>query len=113
MKDAAGKPPAIVVNIAVSRRLGPGILDEDPSANAGDGTLMTLAEAIVRTAFDALAGLSFAELLAAVNAALLSDPATLMRNIQSPTAASGVGDAGTSNYSNEPLLTPKQPVVSR
>ncbi len=113
--DGVSKPSedVIVITIAASRRLGPGAREDAPPPLPDNGTPMTLAEAIARTAFDALPGLSFAQLQAAVNAALLSDPATLMRKIQSPSAASGVGDAGTSNYSNEPLLTPKQPVVSR
>jgi len=87
----------------------------DPSliANAANGTGMTLAEAIAHTAFDAQPGLSFSALTAAVDIALRSDPATLLRYIQSPSAVSGVGDAGLSNYANEPLRTPKQPVVSR
>ena len=62
---------------------------------------------------DAQPGLSFSALQAAANTALLTDPATLMRYIQSPNAVSGVGDAGLSNYANEPLRTPKQPVVSQ
>jgi hypothetical protein len=85
----------------------------DPGTNSANGTQMTLAEAIVRTAFDAQPGLSFSTLQSAVNTALLMDPATLMRYIQSPNAVSGVGDAGFSNYANEPLTTPKQPAVSR
>jgi hypothetical protein len=85
----------------------------EAGANFEEGNPMTLAEAIVRTAFDAEPGLSLPTLRAAVNAALLTDPATLMRYIQSPIVVSGVGDAGLSNYANEPLRTPKQPVVSR
>jgi hypothetical protein len=84
-----------------------------PATSAPDGKPMTLAEAIVRTAFDAQPGLSFSVLQAAANTALLMDPATLIRYIQSPNAVSGVGDAGLSNYANEPLRPPKQPVVSR
>ena len=85
----------------------------DPGANAANGSTMTLAEAIAQTAFDAQPGLSFSSLQAAANIALLADPATLLRNVQSSRAISGVGDAGISNYANEPLRTPKQPVVSR
>jgi hypothetical protein len=87
--------------------------DLGPATSAPDGKPMTLAEAIVRTAFDAQPGLSFSALQTAANTALLTDPATLMRYIQSPNAVSGVGDAGLSNYANEPLRTPKQPVVSQ
>ena len=47
----------------------------DPGAN---GIPMTLAEAILRTAFDAKAGLSFAELQDAMNATLRMDPAALI-----------------------------------
>ena len=74
---------------------------------------MTLAEAIIRAAFEAEPGLSLFTLQDAANAAIRMDPAALLRYIQSPSAISGVGDAGVSNYANEPLLTPKQPVVSR
>ena len=74
---------------------------------------MTLAEAIARTAFDADPSLSFSTVQAAVNAALLADPAKLLQSIESPRAASGGGDAGQSNYANEPLRIPKQPAVSR
>jgi hypothetical protein len=81
--------------------------------DSANGLEMTLAEAIIRTAFDADPRLAFRELQDAVNAALRMDPETLIRNIQSPSAASAVGDAGLSNYANEPLLTPKQPAVSR
>ena len=85
----------------------------DPGANSANGNQMTLAEAIAHTAFDAQPGLSFPSLQAAVDIALRSDPATLLRDVQSSRAISGVGDAGTGNYANEPLRTPKQPVVSR
>ena len=83
-----------------------------PPAAIEDPTL-TLAEAIVRTALDAQPGLSLPALVSAADLALNSDPATLLRYIQSPRAISGVGDAGSSNYANEPLRTPNQPVVSR
>jgi hypothetical protein len=71
-----------------------------------DGRTTTLAEAIAFTAFNAQPGLSLPALQAAVDTALLADPATLLRYIQSPSTLSGVGDAGTSNYANEPLRTP-------
>ena len=94
---------------------GPGQSAGDPSlgGNAADGSLMTLAEAIAFTAFASQPGLSFSSLQAAVDLALRTDPATLLRNIQSSRAVSGVGDAGLSNYANEPLRTPVQPAVSR
>ena len=87
----------------------------DPSfgASPGDGIIMTLAEAIAYAAFNAQPGLSFSSLQGAVDIALRTDPATLLRDVQSSRAISGVGDAGTGNYANEPLRTPKQPVVSR
>lgn len=87
----------------------------DPSfgASLGDGIIMTLAEAIAYAAFNAQPGLSFPSLQGAVDVALRTDPATLLRDVQSSRAISGVGDAGTGNYANEPLRTPKQPVVSR
>lgn len=84
---------------------------------------LTLAEAIALAAFHAQPGLSLPEIRAAVNLALLSDPETLLRRIRSPQSVSGVGDAGTSNYANEPLRVrvlsrspvpvPNPPVVSR
>ena len=83
------------------------------AADPAGGIQMTLAEAIARAAFDAQQGLSLSKLQDAVDVALRTDPETLMRRIQSPRAVSGVGDAGTSNYANEPLRTPQQPVVSR
>ena len=96
---------------------------QDTGANSGGGYPMTLAEAIVQTAFDARPGLSLSALQSAVDSALLAAPATLLRNIQSPRTVSGVGDAGGSNYANEPLRSrvstgtpvpaPNQPVVSR
>lgn len=102
-------------------RNGVGNSPGDPS---GENALsVSLAEAIARTAFDAQPGLSFPALQAAADIALRTDPATLLRNIQSPRTASGVGDAGSSNYANEPLRarvaggtvvpTPNPPVVSR
>ena len=96
---------------------GPGAKSpaEDPA--------LTLAEAIVRTALDAQSGLSLASLQSAADIALVGDPSVLLRYIQSPRAISGVGDAGTSNYANEPLRpgvsdtapvpAPNPPVVSR
>lgn len=85
----------------------------DRGVNFANGNVMTLAEAIALTAFDAQPGLSFASLQTAVDTALRMDPASLLRNILSPRTVSGVGDAGLSNYANEPLRTPNQPVVSR
>ena len=84
---------------------------------------LTLAEAIIRTAFDAQPGLSLPALQSAADIALVGDPAVLLRYIQSPRSISGVGVAGTSNYANEPLRptvsstapvpAPNPPVVSR
>jgi hypothetical protein len=107
--DYKSGPPASPVPSAIAGSNS----QNAPHAGPADGKPMTLAEAIVQTAFDAQPGLSFSGLQAAANTALLTDPATLMRYIQSPNAVSGVGDAGLSNYANEPLRTPKQPVVSQ
>lgn len=96
-------------SVAVASQTGTG----GPRANSADGAQMSLAEAIVRTAFDAEPGLSYPELRDAANAALRMDPAVLLRYIQSSRMISGVGDSGQSNYANEPLLTPRQPAVSR
>jgi len=84
---------------------------------------LTLAEAIVRTALDAQPGLSLSALQSAADIAIVGDPSVLLRYIQSPRSISGVGDAGTSNYANEPLRrgvsnttpvpAPNPPVVSR
>ncbi|MCX6979530.1 MAG: hypothetical protein NTV08_02085 [Verrucomicrobia bacterium] len=96
---------------------GPGAKSkpEDPT--------LTLAEAIVRTALDAQPGLSLSALQSAADIAIVGDPSVLLRYIQSPRSISGVGDAGTSNYANEPLRrgvsntapvpAPNPPVVSR
>lgn len=97
------------IALSANRSSGPGT----EGADAANGIPMTLAEAIIRTAFDSEAGLSLAALQEAVNVALRMDPATLMRSIESPRAASGVGDAGQNSYVNEPLRTPLEPVVSR
>lgn len=89
-----------------------------------DGPSLTLAEAIARTAFDAQPGLSLSDLRSAVDVALNTDPATLLRYVQSSRSVSGVGDAGSSNFANEPLRprtlggnpavpAPNPPVVSR
>lgn len=88
-----------------------------------DGRTMTLAEAIAKTAFDAQPGLSLTALQTAVDTALLTDPEVLLRNITGARSISGVGIAGSSNYSNEPrrspltttttVPTPNQPVVSQ
>lgn len=95
----------------------------DPGSPGRGAVPFTLAEAIARTAFDARPGLSLAELQSAVDVALNTDPATLLRNIQSARTLSGVGDAGSSNIANEPLRArvvagtpvpvPNPPVVSR
>jgi hypothetical protein len=80
------------------------------------GDPMTLAEAIVLTAFNAQTGIPLSAFQTAVDGALLGDPGVLFKQINSPQAISGVGDAGTSNFANEPLIppsTPKPPVVSR
>ena len=89
-----------------------------------EGPSLTLAEAIARTAFDAQPGLSLSDLRSAVDVALNADPATLLRYVQSSRSISGVGDAGSSNFANEPLRprslggnpaisAPNPPVVSR
>lgn len=103
----------------VSLKVMPGALA--PIA-AGEEPALTLAEAIIRTALDALPGIELAALQLAADIALLGDPAVLLRYIQSPRAISGVGDAGMSNYANEPrrpgvagttpIPAPQQPAVS-
>lgn len=108
---------------APSVQHGRQVTDEGLVTNIGDGNRVSLAEAIARTAFDARPGLSLPELHGAVDLALNSDPAALLRNIQSPRTLSGVGDAGSSNYANEPLRArvlgtaavpaPNPPAVSR
>lgn len=89
------------------------VFDPTLDGTAGNGSTMTLAEAIAQTAFQAQPGLSFPSLTNAVDIALRTNPAVLLGNIQGARSVSGVGDAGLSNYANEPLRTPKQPVVSR
>lgn len=112
-------------------RDGKPALDRKPIADTkgavlpavAEGPTITLAEAIVRTALDALPGLDLPSLQAAADIALLGDPSVLLRYIQSARSISGVGDAGTSNYANEPLRpgvagttpvpTPQEPAVSK
>ena len=97
-----------------------------PSAKGpaeAEGTQMPLAEAIARAASEAQPGLALPSLMAAVDIALLTDPSLLIQRIQGPRANSGVGDAGGSNYANEPLRpgvagsspvpTPNAPAVSQ
>lgn len=102
----------------------PGSRNSAGRENEGkDEITISLAEAIAGTALDTQPGLSLPELQAAVDAALLADPDKLLRDILSPRTLSGVGDAGTSNFANEPLrvriagntpvTTPKPPVVSQ
>lgn len=95
---------------------------DSPNSDIANGGPLTLAEAIARTAFDAQPGLSFPELVSAVDVALNTDPATLLQYVQSSRSLSGVGDAGSSNFANEPLRRalggkvvplPEPPVVSR
>lgn len=104
---------------------GKDIVNLDGHAPArGDAQAVTLAEAITRTAFDARPGLTLTDLQSAVEVALNTDPATLLRYVQSSRSISGVGDAGSSNFANEPLRSrtlrgtpaipaPLPPVVSR
>lgn|GEM_PF-996270 len=94
-----------------------------PAVAEGPTSTITLAEAIIRTALDALPGLDLPTLQAAADIALLGDPSVLLRYIQGPRSISGVGDAGTSNYANEPFRpgvagtkpvpTPQEPAVSK
>jgi hypothetical protein len=63
---------------------------------------MTLAEAIVQTAFDSGANASLADIRAAVDFALSGDPLTLFQLVSDPQGISGVGIAGNSNTANEP-----------
>ena len=75
------------------------------------GTRMTLAEAIVQTALDARSGLDPAALVAAADLALIGDPGYLLLAAGDPHGISAVGDAGNSNYGNEPVLPPAPPPI--
>jgi hypothetical protein len=77
------------------------------------GILMTLAEAIVQTAFDARSGLDQSSLITAADLALLGDPTYLLQMASDPRGKSAVGDDGNSNFGNEPVLPPIPPPVSR
>jgi hypothetical protein len=85
-------------------------------ADPGDpGTAMPLAEAIAQAAFDSQTGIGLATIQGAVDVALLGDPGLLLSKIGDPRGISGVGDAGASNFANEPLIpkpaaTPPPPV---
>jgi hypothetical protein len=72
----------------------------DPAA-AGDP--MSLAEAIVQTAADARGG-DPGGIQSAVDAALFNDPSQLFNAVSGAKGISGVGDAGLSNYANEPFI---------
>ena len=82
------------------------------------GTLMPLAEAIAQTAFDSQKGMALTTIQTAVDTALLGDPGQLLSKIADPRGLSGVGNAGSSNFANEPVVvsppkTPNEPPVSR
>ena len=71
---------------------------------------MTLAEAIVQTAFNSQTGIGLATIQSAVDLALVGDPSVLMNLVSGPRGISGVGDAGDSNFANEPHLPGPPPV---
>jgi len=73
----------------------------DPAA---PGTPMTLAEAIVQTAFDTAGRSGLAAVQGAVDTALYGDPGSLFSTVGDPRGISGVGTVGNSNYANEPQL---------
>jgi hypothetical protein len=77
---------------------GPQAITDEP----GTGTPMTLAEALVQSAFDAAGHQGLGAIQAAVDAALFGDPGGL--NAGDPRGLNGVGVAGNSNYANEPQL---------
>jgi len=81
----------------------------DPSVVTDPGDPMTLAEAIVQAAVDA--GGDPGATQSAVDAALFGDPGALFNQVSSSKSISGVGDAGNSNYANEPHV-PDPSVVS-
>ncbi|MEZ0258943.1 MAG: hypothetical protein ACAI37_26915, partial [Chthoniobacter sp.] len=84
----------------------------DPSA---PGDPMSVAEAIVQAAVEA--GGNLPDVQAAVDGVLIGDPGLLFNRVGDPRSISGVGDAGTSNYANEPrdpgskkkLVAPRDP----
>jgi hypothetical protein len=73
----------------------------DPAA---PGDPMSLAEAIVQAAADARGGADAGAIQGAVEAALFGDPAQLFNAVSGSKGISGVGDAGLSNYANEPFI---------
>ena len=83
------------------------------AANRGEdpGSLMTLAEAIVQTAFDP-SGVGLGAIQSAVDLALVGDPNVLLGIVSGPRGISGVGEAGTSNIANEPLIKKVPPPPS-
>lgn len=69
---------------------------------SGEPVPMSLAEAVVQTVLDA--GVANApSVFAAVEAVLRTAPGRLITAIYDPRGISGVGDAGTNNYANEPF----------
>jgi len=83
-----------------SSLLQPGEAVSDPAVS---GDPMSLAEAIVLTAVDA--GGNLTDVQGAVDDALYGDPGFLFNKVSGVRGISGVGDAGNSNYANEPHLT--------
>ncbi|EDY19596.1 hypothetical protein CfE428DRAFT_2772 [Chthoniobacter flavus Ellin428] len=84
------------------------VQDPNPPADLV-GDPMTLAEAIVQAAVDA--GGDPGATQSAVDTALFGDPGALFNQVSGSKSISGVGDAGDSNYANEPHL-PDPSVVS-
>jgi len=85
----------------------------------GIGELMSQAEAIVQTAFDSQDGIALSTIEGATDMALVSNPDSMLSHVSGPEANSGVGDAGSSNFANEPHRpvppphAPNPPPVSR
>lgn len=82
----------------------------DPAA---PGDPMSLAEAIVHTAIDVDPGIDGAAVQGAVDAALFGDPGQLFNRVGGARGISGVGDAGNSNYANEPFRPNPTPISNR
>jgi hypothetical protein len=81
-----------------------------PAETAGDP--MSLAEAIVQAAVNADPGVDAGAVQAAVDMALFGDPGQLFNAVAGARGISGVGDAGNSNYANEPFRRLPQTTIN-
>jgi hypothetical protein len=71
---------------------------------------MPLAEAIVEAASESAPGLDKASLVSAADRAIRGTPSAKIRALSDPKVVSPVGDAGRTNFGNEPRRPINSPV---